>query len=220
MKSWKNVKYRVVIKSINQAEIPRSRRDLQKVLGQICCEVLLNFQKIWVKLSICNTAWKQVSMSCLPLLLKACTALIWQATALWFSVPLWSLPFIRWKKNMPGNMLSEQLPWTRQNSSQVPSSISNKSILAGLHNDLQMLIQKEISRKLSSPLRNKERLYAKYLLDSWYNKDYDALVETNTLLSYFCFPMCLDVSVFMIHILLYLLGKKKKNQKPLGQLSD
>lgn len=82
-----------------------------------------------------------------------------------------------------------------------------------------MLIQKEISRKLSSPLRNKERLYAKYLLDSWYNKDYDALVETNTLLSYFCFPMCLDVSVFMIHILVHA-GEKKKNQKPLGQLSD
>jgi len=141
MKSWKSVKYHVVIKRINHTEIPRKREDLWKVLGEIIRKVSLNFQEIWVKLSVCNTASKQVSISYFLLVLKVCTALIWQATVLWFSVPLWSLQFISWK-SLPGKTLSECLPWTRQNRSPMPSSFSNKSILAGLHGDLQMSIQK------------------------------------------------------------------------------
>lgn len=169
MKSWKNANYHVVIRSINHTEIPRKREGLWKVWGQICRKVSLNFQEIWVKPSVCNKASKQVSISRFLPLLKVCTALICQATVLWFSVPLWSLQFIRWK-SLPGKTLRERLPWTRQNRSQAPSSISNKSILAGLHGDLQMLIQKGNLQKMNSPLRNKERLYAKHLLDSCYKK--------------------------------------------------
>jgi len=76
MKSWKSVKYHVVIKRINHTEIPRKREDLWKVLGEIIRKVSLNFQEIWVKLSVCNTASKQVSISYFLLVLKVCTALI------------------------------------------------------------------------------------------------------------------------------------------------